>query len=774
MRERVREGERYRDSERQRFREGESERVHDRYRARVWDRDRVRVREGRPRERVYTQRAVDDRNNFHRRGPRSNTGRSWWADEDYSPSRIAYVYQKDQSFDADNHGTWVEVTRKKKTKEVTNRDGPGRSSSHQQVGQKVTWRDKAGITTFYFSRFPEGMMEKDLWRIFQKWGKVWEVFIPRTKNKLGHRFGFVRFKGVMDEQRLERQLDNNIFIDGVKVFVNRPKFERGKVVNTREKGTSIRGEGDIPQVYKDGNGDKADQVENNIRDKPRSYATVVKEPVHGETEPMKSLVVMPGSDKTNYSPVILQSTKANSEWISKAWTARLKNRGMFERLEEELKWVVEDDSSPCYWADDWVIFPDMDESKAARLIDQEKDNGSTPISELQKWSPEIRPTHRLTWVLLWGLPLTVWEEELMAKVLAEVGEVVEVDEYVEARRRLDVARILVRTQKEPSLQANIPAIIDGIEYVLQVVEDTMSLGRSKKCPYHVSWLPPSPYSTQPNTPASGDVLHPRVFSGVDFPDGVSDDNLGADFDDRDTLLSPNPRRDHWVKTLARSCKDRSFIHDDAKPFQKDKVQIMQGIGAEVALTSSNGQLPRNGAALNEDVERDMQGIMLKAKHPVKDSFLDQAHLTYTIVDTQHRPEKGPTEDKEEALSLEANIPYEVQVTDKDKDTATQLPSELVAEELGQLIGPTSSVNKVYVRRKEMMKSKSKAHQLEDPFGVCNSEPHAEFLPPLQDKSDLITGSKDDFLTHISKDSFHMQSALLKEMGLSCGDQDSKV
>ena len=61
----------------------------------------------------------------------------------------------------------------------------------------------------------------------------------------------------MDEQRLERQLDNNIFIDGVKVFVNRPKFERGKVVNTREKGTSIRGEGDIPQVYKDGNGDKA-------------------------------------------------------------------------------------------------------------------------------------------------------------------------------------------------------------------------------------------------------------------------------------------------------------------------------------------------------------------------------------------------------------------------------------------------------------------------------------------------------------------------------------
>ena len=39
----------------------------------------------------------------------------------------------------------------------------------------MTWRDKAGVTTFYFSRFPEGMMEKDMWRIFQKWGKVQEI-----------------------------------------------------------------------------------------------------------------------------------------------------------------------------------------------------------------------------------------------------------------------------------------------------------------------------------------------------------------------------------------------------------------------------------------------------------------------------------------------------------------------------------------------------------------------------------------------------------------------
>ena len=93
-------------------------------------------------------------------------------------------------------------------------------SRHQWQDRKVTWRNKEDVTTFYFSRFPEGIKEKDLWQIFQKWGKVWEVFIPKSKNKKGHRLGFVKFKGVVDEQRLKRQLDNNIFIGGMKMFVN--------------------------------------------------------------------------------------------------------------------------------------------------------------------------------------------------------------------------------------------------------------------------------------------------------------------------------------------------------------------------------------------------------------------------------------------------------------------------------------------------------------------------------------------------------------------------
>ena len=181
--------------------------------------------------------------------------------------------------DITNHGDWVEVSRKRKTKMAASRGRMERNSC-QGKEKKMTWRNKDDVTTFYFSRFPEGIMEQDMWQIFQKWGKVWEVFIPRTKNKLGHRFGFVRFKEVVDVQSLERRLDNNIFIGGQKLFVNRPKFDRGKVFCTQETGTVTRGMGDAQQVYKGAQMDKRTSVKEG---RPRSYAEVVKEFEPGQT-----------------------------------------------------------------------------------------------------------------------------------------------------------------------------------------------------------------------------------------------------------------------------------------------------------------------------------------------------------------------------------------------------------------------------------------------------------------------------------------------------------
>jgi len=80
-------------------------------------------------------------------------------------------------------------------------------------------------SSFFFSNFPNGVGEKDMVRVFQKWGRVKDVFISRRLNKWGRRFGFVRFFGIRDVERLERELDQ-IYIGSRKLYVNILKYRR--------------------------------------------------------------------------------------------------------------------------------------------------------------------------------------------------------------------------------------------------------------------------------------------------------------------------------------------------------------------------------------------------------------------------------------------------------------------------------------------------------------------------------------------------------------------
>ena len=227
-------------------------------------------------------------------------------------------------------------------------------SNHQWQDRTVTWRNKADVTTFYFYRFPTWVNEKDLWQTFQRWGKVWEVLIPKSRNKEDHRFGFVRFKEVEYEQGLERQLDNNIFFGGTKMFVNRPKFERGKVTRGNQNANTIPGKVSIQEVPRRNQGDLKT---NSNGGRLRSYVEVVRAASPGVSSLCNQKDDFQEAIKDVQRPVVLNPTMEQKEWLQKAWVGRLKNRGMFERVEEELKWAVDSDVTPRYWADDWIILP---------------------------------------------------------------------------------------------------------------------------------------------------------------------------------------------------------------------------------------------------------------------------------------------------------------------------------------------------------------------------------------------------------------------------------
>src|ERR1044072_7251326 len=81
------------------------------------------------------------------------------------------------------------------------------SKGFSGAGQ-VNHAQRKGLTTFFFSNVPENYTEKAMWGIFQRWGRVWNVYMPRRLNRYGQRFGFVRYMDVAEPKGLEKELDN--------------------------------------------------------------------------------------------------------------------------------------------------------------------------------------------------------------------------------------------------------------------------------------------------------------------------------------------------------------------------------------------------------------------------------------------------------------------------------------------------------------------------------------------------------------------------------------
>lgn len=85
---------------------------------------------------------------------------------------------------------------------------------------------KEATSTFLFTNFPENFGTKEMRSVFNRYGKVGDVYISARKNKQGNDFGFVRFLYVPNIKYLEGQLAT-ILIGNQKLWVNIPKYNRG-------------------------------------------------------------------------------------------------------------------------------------------------------------------------------------------------------------------------------------------------------------------------------------------------------------------------------------------------------------------------------------------------------------------------------------------------------------------------------------------------------------------------------------------------------------------
>ena len=118
-----------------------------------------------------------------------------------------------------------------------------------------------------------------------------------------------------------------------------------------------------------------------------------------------------------------------------------------------------------------VILLGLSDLKAEVMIKEEIDKGSSLFYSLEKWKPKMRPENRLVWIHCWGIPLAAWEIGYIRKIVAAMGDLVDVDDDVEEMRRLDRARVLIRTPWKPVIYHSVPVHIGDENHTVYLVEE---------------------------------------------------------------------------------------------------------------------------------------------------------------------------------------------------------------------------------------------------------------------------------------------------------------
>jgi len=284
---------------------------------------------------------------------------------------------------------------------------------------------------------------------------VRKVFIAKRCNKEGRSYGFVWFKGVSDARELEVKLDN-IFINDYKLFVNLPRFARTTRTQQLKQKGSLGGKLN-EDLYK-----------------PRVETTTPPRRTYAEATAKGAApgVNMRGEAATH--TISITPIKDRGYWCKDAWVGRLKKVMAVESIEDRVAWDLGYNICTKFLGDDMILLMGLSEEKAHHIIQTEKNNGSSLFYSLERWRPGCRPHNRVVWLQVWGFPIKVWGADHFRKAASCIGDIIELDDDTEDRRRLDRARLLVRTPLPPSILKEITVRAGELDYQVWFVEETWS------------------------------------------------------------------------------------------------------------------------------------------------------------------------------------------------------------------------------------------------------------------------------------------------------------
>jgi hypothetical protein len=353
----------------------------------------------------------------------------------------------------------------------------------------VGYRNNIERTTSYFiTNFPTETTTSDLWRLFSKYWRVGEVYIPDKLDKAGKRFGFARFEDVNDRQKLLEKIENT-WIGTYKIRANLPKFTRGEGVKKPaarvQEATSNRAESrqfGAGTSFKDtllgGNKGKIDKLNNqndNNNDKSKKQnGWVVKAKAKGRNKLTDA--------EYKAGVMAIDAEPKNLKMLDGSFVGTLKEIADVDSIQTNIWMEGFQQIKATPIGMDLILLNSSLEGEIQRAYESNKSWWEMWFLSLTPWRPNLRPRGRRIWVRPFGVPLHIWSWEGFKKIIWRYGTLVNLDPETLEQSRFDVARDLITVTFWEMVDEIIEVKVDDEVFTIRMIEErfgSLDLGRNK-------------------------------------------------------------------------------------------------------------------------------------------------------------------------------------------------------------------------------------------------------------------------------------------------------
>ncbi|GKB88745.1 transposon TX1 [Tanacetum coccineum] len=331
----------------------------------------------------------------------------------------------------------------------------------KRLGTNYIGGKRNSSVSFMFFNFPDGWTMGNLWMLFKKYGTVFDMFMVQKRLRSGQRYGFVRFKLVLDVNVLLKNLRNIRFgEEHLKVFIafdRRSTDGRSKVGN-RGLGSNFN--------TRSSNIFNNVGVRSNIQD-GRRFADVVSGDRIADNK-AKAKVEERVEDKV----IVVSEEEVCSELFNRSLIGEVKSlcyltkmMGICDELglgKVEIKLLG--------GLEVMLIF---DTTETTTNILNDIHHGIRRwIHKVRRWSKNYITSGRLTWINIIGDPVSCWSESVFRKIAAVHGRLMGLRNYkLEGNQSVIIGKVQIHTWNKGLVKEKLNVMCMEKMFKVEVIEE---------------------------------------------------------------------------------------------------------------------------------------------------------------------------------------------------------------------------------------------------------------------------------------------------------------